>query len=322
MGSILKPIGQALGMVGRDPQQFRPGESSFISPESKGIMDRAKAQTDLQTGRSAEQYGQSQEARNVQADLMKALQARSEGKTPSIAEQQLQQQSEQNIAAQNAAMAGARGINPALAARLVGNQAAQAQQQTNQQAAILRSQEQQAAEGALAGLATNTRGQDMSGTASSEATSLAQQSMLQQQAEADRRAQMAKEGINIQSHQTQQAAEQSQDKQMGDFVSNLGQAAVSFSDKELKKEVKTGSKDIKKFLDAISAKAYKYKESEHGEGKHVSPMAQDLERTDLGKSMVEDTPAGKVVNYGKGFGAILAAQAELNKRLKKIEGAK
>ena len=52
-------------------------------------------------------------------------------------------------------------------------------------------------------------------------------------------------------------------------------------------------------------------------------MAQDLEKAGpVGKSMVEDTPMGKLVNYGKGFGAVLAAQAHLNQRLKALESKK
>jgi len=39
--------------------------------------------------------------------------------------------------------------------------------------------------------------------------------------------------------------------------------------------------------------------------------------------MVETTPNGdKIVNYGKGFGAILAAQAHLNQRLNELEKKK
>jgi hypothetical protein len=49
-------------------------------------------------------------------------------------------------------------------------------------------------------------------------------------------------------------------------------------------------------------------------------IAQDLEKTKLGNQMVKDTPQGKMVDFGQGFANLLAAQAELNERLKKIEG--
>lgn len=91
------------------------------------------------------------------------------------------------------------------------------------------------------------------------------------------------------------------------------------SDRNLKTDIKDGGKNVAAFLDALSAHGYKYKDDKWGKGEQTSVMAQDLEKTAMGKQMVIDTPEGKIVNYGKGFGAILAAQAELNRRLKDVE---
>ena len=83
-----------------------------------------------------------------------------------------------------------------------------------------------------------------------------------------------------------------------------------------------------KFLDALKPNSFEYKDkfkknSLAGEGRFLGVMAQDLEKAGpVGKSMVEDTPMGKLVNYGKGFGAVLAAQAHLNQRLKALESKK
>jgi hypothetical protein len=81
--------------------------------------------------------------------------------------------------------------------------------------------------------------------------------------------------------------------------------------------------DPKNFLDKLKAYSYEYKNPElpgAGEGRHLSVMAQDLEKAGpVGRSMVMETPQGKMVDYGKGFGAILAAQADLNGRLNDIE---
>lgn len=93
--------------------------------------------------------------------------------------------------------------------------------------------------------------------------------------------------------------------------------AAAISDKNQKKNIKKG------FLDALTAYTYEYKNPKKpgaGEGRHLSVMAQDLEKTDIGKNMVKTMNDGtKIVDYGKGFGAILAAQAHLNKRLEEIE---
>jgi hypothetical protein len=48
-------------------------------------------------------------------------------------------------------------------------------------------------------------------------------------------------------------------------------------------------------------------------------MAQDLEKTTLGKQFVRDTPAGKLVDMGQGLAAILASQSYLNDRMKRLE---
>ena len=84
----------------------------------------------------------------------------------------------------------------------------------------------------------------------------------------------------------------------------------------------SGSEE-RKFLDALQAYEYKYKH----EGPNATPqlgiMAQDLEKTRLGKQMVVENELGqKHVDFGRGFGALLASQAELNKRIAKLEAAK
>lgn len=101
------------------------------------------------------------------------------------------------------------------------------------------------------------------------------------------------------------------------------------SDEKLKTDKKAeGSQDFnpKSFLDKLQAYSYEYKKGAKGmegagEGRHLSVMAQDLEKAGpVGKSMVEqDENGNKVVDYGKGFGAILASQAHLNERLSQIE---
>ena len=49
-------------------------------------------------------------------------------------------------------------------------------------------------------------------------------------------------------------------------------------------------------------------------------MAQDLEKSKLGKEAVSDTPSGKIVDYKDLQPKMLASLAALNERLKKIEG--
>lgn len=94
--------------------------------------------------------------------------------------------------------------------------------------------------------------------------------------------------------------------------------------KKSKKSEENEDMNPKHFLDALQAYSYEYKNPDKpgaGKGRYLGVMAQDLEKAGpVGKSLVETQNDGsKVVNYGKGFGTILAAQAHLNERLKAIE---
>ena len=95
---------------------------------------------------------------------------------------------------------------------------------------------------------------------------------------------------------------------------------------KLKKKVKSAKpratrEDVGKLLDSLRAYNYEYKNEEYGKGRRLGIMAQDLEKTKLGKRAVVDTPVGKVVDVGKGLGIALAAQAHLNKKYKHRKSA-
>ncbi len=97
----------------------------------------------------------------------------------------------------------------------------------------------------------------------------------------------------------------------------LAAGATAFSDENLKDDI--SDFDASEFLDSITGSQYRYKNPKHGKGKQVGVMAQELEKTDAGKSMVQDTPQGKVVDYGKGLGVMMASMADLHRRLKGLE---
>lgn len=112
---------------------------------------------------------------------------------------------------------------------------------------------------------------------------------------------------------------------MASANSGVSGADVSaMSDERQKAGVSNGDPKLRSFYDALEAHSYRYKDPSApgaGEGRYVSPMAQELEKSEIGKTMVTDTPEGKMVDYGKGFGAMLAGQAEFHDRLKKVEAA-
>lgn len=95
----------------------------------------------------------------------------------------------------------------------------------------------------------------------------------------------------------------------------------SNSDERSKKDISFADPEIEKFLSALEAKKYDYKDTEkNGRGEKIGVMAQDLEDTDIGNSFVRETKDGKVVDYGQGLGVMMASLASLNRRLQSLEG--
>jgi len=120
------------------------------------------------------------------------------------------------------------------------------------------------------------------------------------------------QALNNQSELFQKTGE-SNKKMLGDAATS---AAAIFSDERLKDDIEDF--DPSKFLDDLTSVKYHYKNPKMGEGKQVGVMAQDIEKEV--PQMVEDTPRGKVVDYNKAGGPILASMASLHDRLKKLEG--
>lgn len=97
---------------------------------------------------------------------------------------------------------------------------------------------------------------------------------------------------------------------------------TSTSDERAKTEIETGEASLGELLSGVGAWDYAYKDPDkplRGHGRFVSPMAQEIEKTAIGKSMVKDTPDGKVVDYGKGLGAMLSGMGWIHKRVEEIE---
>lgn len=105
----------------------------------------------------------------------------------------------------------------------------------------------------------------------------------------------------------------------------LGQPqSMIYSDRNLKTNISNTSKsDIKKFMNSISKpKSYDYKDSANGTHTEGGLMAQDLEKSKIGKSVVINTPKGKAVNTAK-LAAIMASTTanRLNEFERKLEKA-
>lgn len=314
----------------------------------------SQAQTGLGQLAPEQQKLQQSQMSNVLAKqgLVQDLQSVLRGDKESLAEAQLKTSTDRNLAQQLAMTNRARGGNIALAMRGQQQAVAQSGRDINAQAALLRLQEQQQAREQLGGL-TGQSEQLLTSTQGQREALLRQQAdnaaQLRLQADLGKQAAMSQAAQNVSALKlgTTQAdiAQQAQSNQLAGaligaggtaaagYLSRTPPAAAPASDVNMKKDIKSESNpssnskfDSKDFLSKISANSYKYKNPnlpETKEGEQFSPMAQDLEKAgSIGKAMVSNGPNGKTVDYQRGFGAILAAQVQLNKRLEELESKK
>lgn len=103
-------------------------------------------------------------------------------------------------------------------------------------------------------------------------------------------------------------------------MDNSKKANTVTSDKNAKKDIKSGDKEIQKFLDSLSSKSYEYKDQDkEPKGKQLGILAQDAEKSDMGKEMVVETDDGKAIEVTEAVSKLLSAVANLNRRVKKSE---
>lgn len=327
MGFITEPIKQIVGGVtgalsgkgpaGLDPANVNAG--AFIDPNleaNKKILEQQRA-AQLQRSQVANQAQTG--VQTGQNQLINTLQAQVAGTGgPSVAELQMNRGLEQNRASLVSQAASNRGVSSGLNARNLVRAQAGVNQQAVADTGMLRAQEQQAATGQLAGLLGQTRTQDLA--SQQQADTLALQYM-QLGLSADQAQFLAQQ--ELEKVKTGQATSQAEvgAKQQAAIIGAGGQAAAALlSDETQKTNIEGGEKDVASFLKSLSSKKYDYKDtslSGTAEGKRYGIIAQDLEKSDMGKSLVKDTPHGKMVDVNQSVGALLAAVSHLNKRLEK-----
>lgn len=89
-------------------------------------------------------------------------------------------------------------------------------------------------------------------------------------------------------------------------------AALAFSDERLKTNIELVSKeDLLEMKSHLRAFAFNYKNKVHGEGDWIGVMAQDLEKSKLGRTLVvHDSDGNKMIDIGKVMSLFLATMAE------------
>lgn len=128
--------------------------------------------------------------------------------------------------------------------------------------------------------------------------------------------------------QTEDDANAAQQQQTYSTMASLAMmAAMAASDVNVKKNIEPGSEETKNFLDLqyrkmmneLTPYSYDYKDDKYGSGPQLGVMAQDLEKSPIGKQMVGESKDGTKMIVPN-VSTILGAQANLNERLNKLEG--
>jgi hypothetical protein len=271
------------------------------------------------------------------------------GQMPSRAEQMLQEQTDQAIGAYKAQLLGDPNMNPALAQKMAGQNAAQMQAQAGRQMGQLRADEMAQARGQLAGAVQGFQGQDLQRAGQEQQLNLANMQATNQMGQfnagnvmqahqlaeemrnrgfgqdlAESQGMREFESTKLQKYMADQNAAASaaagKRQMLGASISGLATlGAAAFSDQTLKEDIKKGDGEISEFLDALNAYKFKYKNKDIGDGDYTGFMAQDAEKSRVGKEMVIDTPIGKAIDTKRALMTALASAAHLNKRIKKLE---
>lgn len=135
---------------------------------------------------------------------------------------------------------------------------------------------------------------------------------------------------SISSGNSNAAMRSSQGSVLGNAISDGASAygKYKFSDERHKHNVEhISDAEIDEFLSKMEPKSYEYDEDVVAKGaepgKNIGVMAQDAEKSKVGKTLIEHDEDGvKMMNTPKTVAALLATTISLNNRLKKVEGKK
>lgn len=226
--------------------------------------------------------------RQAEDDMIARQNAIASGQGKSISQMQFDRNIDQSNQQALALAASQRGAsNPMLAFRNAQMLNQQNTMEGAQQGAILAEQERRQAEQLIAAQAASQRG-----VAFNQAT-------------------------------TNQGAKLQGQAQNAQAIAGLGGTAAAISDENAKMNIRPAndvSSEINNFMNQLNPLEYEYRDPVHGTGKKVGIMAQDLEKSKIGQTMVDEDANGlKRVDTNKAIGAILAATAEMHKEIKALK---
>lgn len=272
---------------------------------------------------------QSDQVRAAQIEAINRSRARLNGGT-SLAQQQLRDTLNANVAQQASRAAGARGMAVAGARRNAARNIAGLNQSAGSQFAGLRAQEETADINTMAGIAGQARGQDIqiaTGNADLDYKLRDLESRFRLGLiDAATRNRQIEEMIRSNKATEEQAranAANAKDEAERTHWMNIAKSAAIaigpmislLSDERMKENVSTPSDQaVGDFLNSVRPVSYDYKaEAGQRDGRRHGFMAQDIERSEIGKSIVLDRGDGtKIVDVAGAIGPILMALKHVN----------
>jgi hypothetical protein len=310
------------GMASGPTSFAKPGIFDYGVDYYRGQQEASKYGADPSAGLN--KYSEyANDTRNpglaAQMDAAGFYRAQAMGQTPSLAEMQMRQGLEQGQRQTMQAATMGRGGNLAGMQQGAISAGAGMAAQTNQAAAMLRAQEQQAAMAGLAGLGGQMYGQGMG------------YDQLAAQSSQANAAQMldwysARRGMDLQESQN------NWNRKMGlmnfgwgvakDTAGMIqgGMAGGLTSDERLKQNMAPTGGSVSEAAAMATPIRYEYDPRLGNPGPKFGFGAQALERTSLGPALVRDTPQGKMVDTQQASMAALAGVGELRQQLDAITG--
>jgi len=226
----------------------------------------------------------------------------------SVSAEQLRQGLQQNLAAQQSMAAGARPGNAAMAARNAAMQMGRMGSGLSGQQALAGLQEQNQAAQLLGQLQTQARQQELQRALESRQNAIQGYGAVEAQ-RGGRFGAIAGQPSTF-------------DKILG-AGSGIAQGWLIGRNPRSDRRAKTKIKrevEPEELLKSLKAYRFEYRNPEDGKGQQFGIMAQDLEKSRLGKGTVINTPQGKVIDAGKLTTALAAASASMHQRISKLEG--
>lgn len=329
------------------------GGRSAYDYETQGGQQQGRAGAQIDYGNAGASRLMGLGSRGSEADATEMARQAAMGQVPSVAQNQLLMGRDQSI--QNAmAMANSvRGGGANLAAAQMGamRQGGETMGQVNQQSAMLRANEMAQARGQYGALAAQQRAHDLQLQGLDANQAQAQAQLEQQQKAQNDQYSMGLYGLGQHAADSSLAASMGLNRdQAGNEISagqinadiakgNAGQAAAGgqqaagtaaaamgamamMSDERVKTHMGSGSAATSDFLGSLAPTSYRYKEGVPGESPNADRfgiLAQDVGRTPMGRSLIEETPIGKAINVPHATGALLAGEGELYARQRRLE---